>query len=77
MACHARAVRPRRAQSSAGTLRNRAARHESRTLARRLLEAMTDLQSRTWVGRLITTVASYYMLYGSWLLLTRNSVAGF
>ena len=47
------------------------------TLARRLLEAMTDLQSRTWVGRLITTVASYYMLYGSWLLLTRNSVAGF
>ena len=39
------------------------------TLARRFLEAMTDLQFRTWAGRLITTVACYYILYGSWLLL--------
>jgi len=29
------------------------------SLARRLLEAMTDLQFRTWAGWLITTVASY------------------
>jgi uncharacterized membrane protein YfcA len=40
------------------------------SLARRLLEAMTDLQFRTWAGWLITTVASYYILYGSWLLLS-------
>ncbi len=39
------------------------------TLARRFLEAMTDLQFRTWAGRLITTVACYYIIYGSWLLL--------
>jgi uncharacterized membrane protein YfcA len=42
------------------------------TLARRILEAMTDLQFRTWAGRLITTVASYYIIYGSWLLLARS-----
>jgi hypothetical protein len=39
------------------------------TLARRILEAMTDLQFRTWAGRRITTVAGYYIIYGSWLLL--------
>src|ERR1700736_1687021 len=38
------------------------------TLSRRVLEAMTDLQFRTWAARLITTVASYYIIYGSWLL---------
>ena len=43
------------------------------TLARRFLEAMTDLQFRTWAGRLITTVAGYYILYGSWLLLARTA----
>jgi uncharacterized protein len=47
------------------------------TLARRLLEAMTDLQFRTWAGRIITTVATYYIIYGSWLLLARSSVAAF
>jgi uncharacterized membrane protein YfcA len=45
------------------------------TLARRILEAMTDLQFRTWANRLITTVAGYYIIYGSWLLLARTSVA--
>jgi uncharacterized protein len=30
---------------------------------------MTDLQFRTWATRLITTVACYYIIYGSWLLL--------
>jgi len=40
------------------------------SLARRLLEAMTDLQFRTWAVWLITTVASYYIIYGSWLLLS-------
>jgi uncharacterized membrane protein YfcA len=43
------------------------------TLARRILEAMSDAQFRKWAGRLITTVASYYILYGSWLLLARTS----
>jgi uncharacterized membrane protein YfcA len=39
------------------------------TLARRILEAMSDQQFRTWANRLITTVASYYIIYGGWLLL--------
>ena len=47
------------------------------TLARRILEAMSDAQFRTWAGRLITTVASYYILYGGWLLFTRSSAMAF
>jgi uncharacterized membrane protein YfcA len=47
------------------------------TLARRILEAMTDMQFRTWANRLITTVASYYILYGGWLLVARSSAASF
>jgi len=46
------------------------------TLARRILEAMNEQQFRTWANRLITTVASYYILHGGWLLLfARNSAA--
>src|SRR6478735_1224468 len=47
------------------------------TLARRILEAMSDAQFRTWANRLITTVAGYYILYGSWLLVTRSSAMAF
>ena len=47
------------------------------TLARRILEAMSDAQFRTWANRLITTVAGYYILYGSWLLFTRTSAMAF
>jgi uncharacterized protein len=47
------------------------------TLSRRLLEAMSDQQFRRWANRLITTVASYYILYGSWLLVARSSAATF
>jgi uncharacterized membrane protein YfcA len=47
------------------------------TLARRILEAMSDQQFRKWANRLITTVASYYILYGGWLLFARNSAASF
>ena len=47
------------------------------TLARRILEAMTDLQFRTWARRLITTVAGYYIIYGSWLLLARSNALAF
>jgi len=43
------------------------------TLARRILEAMTELQFRTWANRLITTVASYYIIYGGWLLFFEQS----
>jgi uncharacterized membrane protein YfcA len=45
------------------------------TLARRILEAMSDAQFRTWANRLITTVASYYIIYGGWLLLFARSSA--
>ena len=37
------------------------------------LEAMSDAQFRTWANRLITTVAGYYILYGSWLMFARES----
>src|ERR1700731_2076648 len=47
------------------------------TLARRILEAMTELQFRTWARRLITTVGSYYIIYGSWLLLARGNALAF
>jgi uncharacterized membrane protein YfcA len=47
------------------------------TLARRILEAMTDLQFRTWAGRLITTVAGYYIINGSWMLLERGNALAF
>ena len=39
------------------------------TLARRLLEAMTDVKFRLWANRLITAVACYYLIQGGYLLL--------
>jgi uncharacterized membrane protein YfcA len=47
------------------------------TLARRILEAMTEVQFRVWANRLITTVAGYYILYGGWLLVARKSAFAF
>jgi uncharacterized protein len=47
------------------------------TLARRILEAMSDAQFRIWANRLITSVAGYYILYGSWLWFTRSSAMAF
>jgi len=38
------------------------------TLARRILEAMTDHQFRTWADRVITVIAVYYLGQGAWLL---------
>jgi uncharacterized membrane protein YfcA len=38
------------------------------TLARRFLEAMTDRQYRLWANRLVTAIASYYVVHGTWLL---------
>src|SRR4029078_13417063 len=46
-------------------------------LARRMLEAVSDAQFRTWANRLITTVAGYSILYGGWLLFTRTSAMAF
>lgn len=41
------------------------------TLARRVLESISDAQFRLWAGRLITGVATWYLMQGSWLLLAR------
>jgi uncharacterized membrane protein YfcA len=38
------------------------------TLARRVLEKMTDVQFRLWAGRLITAIGCYYILHGTVLL---------
>ncbi|BBK34629.1 putative membrane protein YfcA [Stella humosa] len=38
------------------------------TLARRFLEAMTDTQYRRWAGHIITVIAGYFLIQGSWLL---------
>ncbi len=37
--------------------------------ARRLLEAMTDVQFRRWANRLVTMIACYYLVHASVLLL--------
>jgi uncharacterized protein len=47
------------------------------TLSRRVLEAMSDLQFRSWARRLISVVAGYYVLYGAWLLLARSDALAF
>jgi uncharacterized membrane protein YfcA len=47
------------------------------TLSRRVLEAMSDQQFRRWANRLITTVASYYILYAGWLFVAKSSAASF
>ena len=47
------------------------------TLSRRVLEAMSDQQFRRWANHMITTVASYYLLYGGWLLVAKSSAAPF
>jgi uncharacterized membrane protein YfcA len=38
------------------------------TLARRILEGMTDRQFRLWADRVITVIAVYYLGQGIWLL---------
>ncbi|MDE5446171.1 TSUP family transporter [Bradyrhizobium sp. CSA207] len=47
------------------------------SLARRLLEAMSDHQYRVWATRLITTIACYYIAHGSWLLVRTPVLAAF
>ncbi len=40
------------------------------TLAKRFLEAMSEKQYRKWAGAIITLIAGYYLVYGSYLLVT-------
>jgi hypothetical protein len=47
------------------------------TLARRILEAMTDQQFVAWSNKLITTIACYYIAYGGWLLMRAPVLAAF
>jgi uncharacterized membrane protein YfcA len=39
------------------------------SLAARVLEAMSDLQFRRWANRIITTIATYYILDGSYMII--------
>jgi uncharacterized membrane protein YfcA len=43
------------------------------TLAARVLEKMTDTQFRTWANRVITTIAGYYVVQGSYLLVVAKT----
>ena len=43
------------------------------TLAARVLEKMSDVQFRTWTHRIITGVASYYLVQGSYLLVVAKT----
>lgn len=40
------------------------------TLARRVLEAMTDSNFRRWSRWIITTVGIFYLAQGAWLLIS-------
>lgn len=41
------------------------------TLSKRVLDMMTDTQFRVWANRIITAIASWFLLQGSYLLLTQ------
>ncbi|MGG5823196.1 TSUP family transporter [Falsiroseomonas sp. HW251] len=41
------------------------------TLAKRVLEAMSDAQYRVWANRIITVIGSFYIAQGSWLMVMR------
>jgi uncharacterized protein len=45
------------------------------TLATKVLTAMTDQQYRVWGNRIITAIASYYVLHGSLLMLLQAGFA--
>ncbi|WP_374440196.1 TSUP family transporter [Stella sp.] len=40
------------------------------TLAKRYLEGMSDAQYRRWAGRIVAAIAGWFLVHGSWLLLT-------
>ena len=39
------------------------------SLARPVLDRLTDVQYRIWANRIITAIAGYYVAHGTWLLL--------
>ena len=41
------------------------------TAARPVLDRLTDTQYRSWTGYIITAVAGFYIIQGTWLLLSR------
>ena len=45
------------------------------TLAKRVLEAMSDQQYRRWSNRIITAIAGYYVVHGSDLDRARHAQA--
>ena len=45
------------------------------TLSTRVLHAMSDGQYRLWANRIVTTIALYYVGYGSWLLIVPRFAA--
>lgn len=45
------------------------------TLSTRVLHAMSDGQYRLWANRIVTTIALYYVGYGSWLLIVPRFIA--
>jgi uncharacterized membrane protein YfcA len=45
------------------------------TLAKRVLEAMSDQQYRRWANAIIVTIAGYYVLHGSYLLVIAPALA--
>jgi uncharacterized membrane protein YfcA len=45
------------------------------TLSTRVLHAMSDGQYRLWANRIVTSIALYYVGYGSWLLIVPVFIA--
>jgi uncharacterized membrane protein YfcA len=45
------------------------------TVAKRFLEMMTDRQFRVWAGRIIATIAGYYIIHGTTLLIISETAA--
>ena len=45
------------------------------TLAKRVLEAMTDQQYRRWANRIITAIAGYYVVHGTILIVLAHAYA--
>ena len=45
------------------------------TVASRILEMMSDRQFRVWAGRIIATIAGYYIIHGATLLVISETSA--
>jgi uncharacterized membrane protein YfcA len=46
------------------------------SLAKHVLEAMSDQQYRKWANVIIVTIAGYYVIYGTYLLVMTTAKAG-